>query len=266
MSPSGSGSVCSLAAPCGTFNAGVSKLFPGDTLYLRGGTYNGHASGNSASYWANMGGRSGTASAPITVRNYPGETPVLDGQCTTSGTAQRGAYDLWTPNRCTGNGNGEAFIFNGESYIVLDGLRIQHYNNSSGNGTITPVNNAHHLTFQNLTMVDNGANANDHHIYPGASGVNNLLIRRNRFIRAFGGGIHMWHYPNATQVRNREQPVRQQPLGHPRRRRVAVGDRQQHVLRGHGAAVLQPAVGERADRHGLANPRRCSCATTCRTP
>ena len=47
----------------------------GDTLYLRGGTY----------YENNIYiNNSGTAGSPITIKNYPGETPVIDGGFTNS--------------------------------------------------------------------------------------------------------------------------------------------------------------------------------------
>src|SRR4051812_29966235 len=60
-----------LAAPWKSINKGVDRYNPGDTLYLRGGTYN----LTSGIYFY----RSGTAAAPITFRAYPGETVVLDG-------------------------------------------------------------------------------------------------------------------------------------------------------------------------------------------
>ena len=44
-------------------------MHPGDTIWLRGGTY----TGNFTSYLT------GTASLPIVVRQYPGERATLDG-------------------------------------------------------------------------------------------------------------------------------------------------------------------------------------------
>lgn len=57
------------AAPLRTLKAALRKLKPGDTLYLRGGTYYEHVSLS----------QSGTAEAPITVGSYPGEIAVIDG-------------------------------------------------------------------------------------------------------------------------------------------------------------------------------------------
>jgi len=47
---------------------------PGDTVWIRGGVY-------PAENWSNQLSfrYSGTAEAPITFRNYPGELPILDG-------------------------------------------------------------------------------------------------------------------------------------------------------------------------------------------
>ncbi len=56
-------------APWKTLAHALRRLKPGDTLYLRGGTY----------YEKVFLSRSGTAEAPITVASYPGELAVLDG-------------------------------------------------------------------------------------------------------------------------------------------------------------------------------------------
>ncbi len=61
-----------LDRPFATINTGIGKLSAGDTLYLRGGTYVQTVSV----------GKSGTASTPITISGYPGETAVIDGQDT----------------------------------------------------------------------------------------------------------------------------------------------------------------------------------------
>lgn len=77
ISPSGSSAAgCgSVANPCSTSYA-VNNASPGDTLYMRGGTYTG--AGNYVVDLRFVG--SGTSSQPITLRNYPGEFPVLTGK------------------------------------------------------------------------------------------------------------------------------------------------------------------------------------------
>src|SRR5262249_46075925 len=56
-------------APLRTLAVALRRLNPGETLYLRGGTY----------YEKVFLTRSGTAEAPITICAYPGERVVLDG-------------------------------------------------------------------------------------------------------------------------------------------------------------------------------------------
>lgn len=56
-------------APLKTLAVALRRLQPGQTLYLRGGTY----------YEKVSLSQSGTADAPITIRAYPGETAILDG-------------------------------------------------------------------------------------------------------------------------------------------------------------------------------------------
>src|SRR5262245_38458915 len=59
----------SKARPWKTVQHGAKRLKPGETLYLRGGTY----------YEKLHLTRSGTAEAPIVIASYPGELAVLDG-------------------------------------------------------------------------------------------------------------------------------------------------------------------------------------------
>ena len=70
-------------SPFRTLAKGVSVLRPGDTLYVRGGTYLLRPNGLRV-------GRSGRASAPITISGYPGETAVISGDTNGSGTADVG--------------------------------------------------------------------------------------------------------------------------------------------------------------------------------
>lgn len=58
-----------LAAPWRTVGRGLAALQPGDTLVLRGGTYFEHDLPVALA---------GTQQAPITIRNHPGERPVVD--------------------------------------------------------------------------------------------------------------------------------------------------------------------------------------------
>jgi hypothetical protein len=69
VSPQGSDSAAgTITAPFRTVNFAVTRLSPGDTLNLRGGTY----------FQRVTVSISGTAGAPIVIQGFPGETGVLD--------------------------------------------------------------------------------------------------------------------------------------------------------------------------------------------
>ena len=74
-----------LAAPWATWQHGFETIVAGDTLYIRGGTYQpiGTSIGTVFSTeWFGcvaLDGHNGTALNRIVVMNYPGETPILDG-------------------------------------------------------------------------------------------------------------------------------------------------------------------------------------------
>lgn len=69
VSPSGSGSACTPAAPC-SLAQGLALAQPGEEILLRGGVY--YAGDFSPP-------RSGAPGAPILIRAQSGETPILDG-------------------------------------------------------------------------------------------------------------------------------------------------------------------------------------------
>ncbi len=69
VSPTGSGTACTLAAPC-SLAEGLNQAQAGDEVALRGGVY----------YQGEFSlPRSGSAGAPIVITSYAGETAVLDG-------------------------------------------------------------------------------------------------------------------------------------------------------------------------------------------
>jgi len=69
VSPTGSGTACTQAAPC-SLNYGLNQAGPGEEVVLRDGIY----------YWNSFSlPRSGSSGAPIVIRGYTGETAVLDG-------------------------------------------------------------------------------------------------------------------------------------------------------------------------------------------
>lgn len=73
----GTGTICSLTAPCDIWNAAI-KAKAGDVVFLRGGIYN----FNKNLRFLNVG----TAAAPVIYENYPGEKVVFDGSQLAKGT------------------------------------------------------------------------------------------------------------------------------------------------------------------------------------
>ena len=80
VSPSGSdANPGTVAAPFARLQKAHDVANPGDTIYMRGGTYT--LAGQIAFT------RSGSSGNPIRVFNYPGETPILDGSAITNSQA-----------------------------------------------------------------------------------------------------------------------------------------------------------------------------------
>jgi hypothetical protein len=105
-------------APWATWEAGVERAQPGDTVCFRGGVY--QTEGVRL-------GRSGTAEAPITYAAYPGETPIIDGgsQAAELVTLEAGASYL----RLTGFALRNfrvwgIWLAGGNRYVQLDHLNI----------------------------------------------------------------------------------------------------------------------------------------------
>ena len=130
-----------LSSPFRTIQKTMNIVNPGDTVLVRGGTYNEKA----------MLKRSGTSSAWITFKNYPNELPIVDGTGITmswgTGLVQLGDSSNAVPQ---------------VSYIIFDGFKIQ---KAPYNGIRTCFSN--HIIIQNCQIyktehsgihVDNGFN------------------------------------------------------------------------------------------------------------
>jgi parallel beta-helix repeat protein len=90
VSPAGSGTTCSLAAPC-SLTEGLNQATAGAEVVLRGGIY------YQGGIWFP---HSGTTNTPIVIRNYNGETAILDGAdpATFTWTSQGGGVWRTTVN------------------------------------------------------------------------------------------------------------------------------------------------------------------------
>jgi hypothetical protein len=179
IAPNGSDSGAgTIASPWKTIKYASAKLTAGKTLCARGGVYYGQA----GLIWKS----SGTASAPVTFKNYPGEKPVFDGQWGDTGT------------------EGDFLVFSNNSHVVVDGITVQRFADKYGNGAIDlhngqgPVDD---ITIQNSILMDNGSHtAQDHHIYI-AAGATNVTIRNNFFMRAAGSAIQSYHTPASSNIK-----------------------------------------------------------------
>ena len=109
VSPYGSGTGCSLAAPC-LLEEGLSQVQPGEDVVLRGGTY----------YQGDLSiPRSGVAGAPIVIRSYTGEMAILDGADP--------ADFAWTSQ---GNGIYHTTVNVADTFLVIaNGERLLPYRN-----------------------------------------------------------------------------------------------------------------------------------------
>jgi chitodextrinase len=110
----------SINAPFATIQHAANIVNPGDTVYVRGGTY----------YQRVSLTRSGSSAGYITFQNYPGESPVLDGR---------------------GFGAGYMFAATDVSYLKIIGLTVQNY---TGGGIFvqTSAGKASHIEIRDNTV------------------------------------------------------------------------------------------------------------------
>jgi parallel beta-helix repeat protein len=164
VSPTGSDSASgTLSAPWQTIQKAYNSLLPGQTAFARAGTY---------PEWAALT-RSGTATAPITLRAYPGERPVLTGRLKLSGSYARISGFLFQ-GRTAANATGVLVYVSGGDYDELSGNELR----DSAMSAIyvgDPGNDAYHLFIIGNYIHDNGTHSNlDHGIYFG-SGSDGLI-------------------------------------------------------------------------------------------
>jgi parallel beta-helix repeat protein len=116
------------AAPFRLVQTGINKLQPGDSLFLRAGTYSEKISFP----------RSGLVNQPISVSGYSGETAVIDGT-----------------NQTVNSGDGLVKIM-GLGYINISHLTIQNSNYVGlyVSAYFVPTISTHHLNFADLTVLN----------------------------------------------------------------------------------------------------------------
>ncbi len=96
-------------APWKTLAHALRRLKPGNTLYLRGGTY----------YEKGFLTRSGTADAPITIASYPGELAVIDGGLPEFAEGPQAAWEPFS-------GGAEGEFVSTRSYLGADDRKVPH--------------------------------------------------------------------------------------------------------------------------------------------
>jgi hypothetical protein len=103
VSPSGNNNYTGIInMPFKTISKGISKLKPGDILYVRGGVYNENVS---------VYGVNGTENGPIIITAYPGESPIIDGNGISIS-------------------NGSALVIIWQSYVQFRGFEVRNSNQS----------------------------------------------------------------------------------------------------------------------------------------
>ncbi|MFA6908664.1 MAG: Ig-like domain-containing protein [Patescibacteria group bacterium] len=169
----------SINAPYLTFEPALRRAVAGDTIYARAGTYdydNAMSAGQGVRNFIsiqNVTGEyadidNGAAGNPIVVRNYPGETPILN--------MNDSRFNLTTMNH-------PAVIIREKSYWTIDGFEIVNGNvslnaysdgNATVNGSLThditiQNSNIHHLTLESsenhgLILINRGDNGGAYNI------------------------------------------------------------------------------------------------------
>ena len=99
-----------ITAPWRNIDYAVDHLAPGDTLYVRGGTYFEQVSASV----------SGTASAPITIRSYPGERGIIDSGPQMFRTPGNNDWEL--VNAALGEWRSVQSYSGGNLYTYIDGI------------------------------------------------------------------------------------------------------------------------------------------------
>jgi hypothetical protein len=162
------------------------SLRGGDTLWLRGGTYRG----------AFTSTLSGTSTAPVVVRQYPGERATIDGQLVVRGSYSTfWGFELMSSVTAPGNVAGLGVFGPGTRIINL----VIHDHGGNGIGTWAEGPNTEiygNLVYNNgrQRVVPNFA----HGIY-GQNATGNKWVRENIVFNQFGYGLHFYAEGGALQ-------------------------------------------------------------------
>lgn len=179
------------AAPFLTIDRARTASAPGDVILIHGGTYL-EASGGAGLYLRS--GNSGTASAPITYRGYPGESVIIDGRNGGGSTVYVAASHIqFTGLRITGaSGTGWVATNQVSSVRIADSDLYE-------NNVVNPGSSGAGINIQHGTTAvkvlgnrirDNGSSVLDHGLYIKG---NQMEIAYNEVYGNFGYGIHVYN-------------------------------------------------------------------------
>ncbi|MFI2641975.1 right-handed parallel beta-helix repeat-containing protein [Streptomyces sp. NPDC018610] len=128
VAPDGKDSAAGTQSAPTTLTSAISRITPGGTIYLRGGTYK-----YSSTITIPAGGN-GTSSARTLLSAYPGEKPVLDFSAQSEGSSNRGLQlmaDYWHLYGLTVQHAGDNGIYVGGSNNVIE-RAVTAYNRDTG--------------------------------------------------------------------------------------------------------------------------------------
>ena len=173
------------ARPFQTLGRGVHNLSPGDTLYVKNGTYTGASEligMPSGASWDN----------PVTIAAYPGHSPVIVKSAQGSNTLYlvNTRYIVIDGFVIDGTNAGEGVKITYDSSGIADHIKIQNSEISYAQGDgifVTPGSDGNE--FINLQVHDNGTNDFNHGIYIASSDnlVEDCSIHDN-----MGWGVHVY--------------------------------------------------------------------------
>ena len=187
-------------SPWRTLSHANQQLTPGDTLYIRGGTYTEHLNSDFTA--------SGTADNRITISGYPGETVVFDGNNQSSflyRVPTGASYITLKDFEITNYSASAIFLWSDvpKQGWIFDGLNIYDsglVNNGQHTGGIDFAY-ASDMTIRNCRFDNIGWNLWNHHaIYMQAHTTDIKIYNNHVSNMRFGGAVHGWHYPNSNNV------------------------------------------------------------------
>ena len=192
VAPSGSGgSAGSSAAPwdlATALSGGNGKIQAGDTVWLRGGTYSGKFTSS----------LSGSSSAPIVVRQYPGERATVNGSISVNGNyTWYWGFEVANTNTGTQDVMGVDSHCPGCRFINL--VIHDHSGNGLGMWAEGPNQEAYGNVIYNNGFHGSTSTTYGHGIYAqNVSGTKKLI--NNILVNQFGYGVHI--YTEGSQMKN----------------------------------------------------------------